>query len=625
MDPRLLRHYNRELQHLRDMGGEFARAFPKIAGRLGLDEFECADPYVERLLEGFAFLAARVQLKLEDEFRSFTQHLLEIVYPHYLAPTPSMAVVQLRPDPAEGSLADGFTVPRGSALRGQLAKGEQTACEYRTAREVTLWPIELIEAEYLTSASAVANRGVPSRPGLKGGLRLRLQATAGLNFDQLALGCLPVFLRGADDVPFRLYEHLLGHALAVAVLPVDATAGEVELIEHDAVRRLGFDDDEALLPVTERSFQGYRLLQEYFAFPQRFLFFEFRGLGKAVRRWPVSTLELIVLFDTVDSRLAQAIDVSNFGLFCTPAINLFPRRADRIHLNRSNAEYHVIADRTRPSDFEIYGVTEVTGFGADQGEEQRFLPFYGFENAYHLHDQAAYFTLHRQKRVPSAKQRAQGARSSYIGSELFLALVDAEQAPYRTDLKQLGLTVLCTNRDLPLLMPIGIGGTDFTLQAGAPVQQIRCLAGPTKPRPSFAEGESAWRLINHLSLNYLSITDTSEREGAAALRELLALYADFSDPAVRKQIDGVLSVRSRNVVRRVDIAGPIVFGRGLEITTRFDEAAFEGGGVFLFGAVLERFFARYASLNTFTETVVESTDRGEVMRWPIRIGNRQTI
>ncbi len=191
MDPRLLEYYDRELQYIREMGGEFALEFPKIAGRLGLDGFECADPYVERLLEGFAFLAARVQFKVDAEFPRFTQHLLEMVYPHYLSPTPSMAVVQVLPNLNEGALADGFTIPRGSQLRSGIVEGEQTACEYRTAHEVTLWPLEIIEAEYLGGPGEVAGLGIPKRQGVKAGLRLRMRCTAGLQIAKLALERLP--------------------------------------------------------------------------------------------------------------------------------------------------------------------------------------------------------------------------------------------------------------------------------------------------------------------------------------------------------------------------------------------------------------------------------------------------
>jgi type VI secretion system protein ImpG len=546
-----------------------------------------------------------------------------------------MAVLQMQPEPGESTLVDGFNIPRGSVLRSQIARGEQTACEYRTSHDVQLWPIELTEAEYLAGASAVANCGVPSRPGLKAGLRLRFKTTLpDLKFNQIALASLesqksgkdvlPIFLRGAEELPFRLYEQLLGNTMAVAVRPVTAGSNPwVELIETQPIHRLGFGDEEALLPVGERSFQGYRLLHEYFAFPQRFLFFQLAGLAQAFRRCGGAELEVVVLFNKLQSQLNRSIDASNFGLFCAPAINLFPRRADRIHIDQQNFEYHIVPDRTRPMDFEVHSVSEVAGFGGEPGEEQPFLPFYGFENVHHLQDQSAYYTLRRRKRLSSPKPRSQGNRSSYLGNEVYVALVDSRQAPFRSDLKQLGLQVFCTNRDLPLLMPVGVGTTDFTLQAGAPVRSIRCLAGPTKPRPSTAEGENAWRLVNHLSLNYLSLADTDHIKGAATLRELLSLYADFNDPAARKQIDGVLSVAAKNIVRRIDAVGPIVFGRGLEVAVRFDESAFEGSGIFLCGAVLEQFFARYASLNTFTETAVVSNDRGEIMRWPSKPGQRQ--
>jgi len=625
MDPKLLYYYNRELRHLREIGGEFAEEFPKIAGRLGLDSFECADPYVERLLEGFAFLAARVQLKVDAEFPRFTEHLLEFVYPHYLAPTPSMAVVQMQPDPAEGSLAEGFTMPRHTSLRSQIGKGEQTACEYRTAHEVTLWPLEIASAEYLANPSAVANLGAPSMRDLKAGIRLRLRTTSGLKFNQLKLDKLNLFLRGSGAQPVQLYEQFLANTLAVAVLPGNKDESWCEMITGNPFQRLGFEDDQSLLPFGPRSFQGYRLLQEYFAFPERYLFVELSGLSPAVRRCSDTEIDIVILLNRLQPRLVNAVEASLFALFCTPAINLFPRRADRIHLTHEEPEYHVIPDRTRPLDFETYSVEEVIGYGVNQGEEQVFLPFYGSNTGYRHRDENAYYTLRRIKRLMSAKQRRQGLRSSYIGSETYISLVDAQEAPYRADLKQLGLQILCTNRDLPLHMPLGLGNTDFSLQTGAPVQSIRCLAGPTRPRPSSAGGGATWRLISHLSLNYLSLLDTDEVQGAAALRELLTLYGDPNDEVVRKQIEGVLSTQSRNVVRRVDAVGPIVFGRGIEITVKFEEAAFEGGGAFLLGAVLERFFARYASLNTFTETVVASADRGEIMRWPIRIGRRHRL
>ncbi len=624
MDPQLLQYYNRELQHIREMGGEFAREFPKIAGRLGLDEFECSDPYVERLLEGFSFLAARIQLKLDAEFPRFTQHLLEMVYPEYLAPTPSMAIVRFQPDLTEGSLAEGFTLPRHSSLFNVLGKGEQTSCEYRTAHDVTLWPLELAEAEYI---GTITTLDAPQLREARAGVRLRLRTTAGLSLAQLTLDNLPVYLHGHDDVPMRLYEQMVGNSLGIMIRPTSRPAPWREIIPRNHIHTLGFDNDQALLPQGPRTFSGYRLLREYFTLHQRFMFLNLTGLGTALNRCTDDEVDILVLLDRSVPFLENSVSQANFELFCTPAINLFPKRADRIHLTEVSPEYHVVPDRTRPLDFEVYQVSGVTGHGAGAAKEREFLPFYATNDLSRHLEEGAYFSIRRQRRLMSSTQRRQGARSSYLGSETYIALVDSSEAPYSSDLRQLSLTTLCTNRDLPLLMPVGKGATDFTMESGAPVASIRCVAGPTRPRPSLAygEGETSWRLISHLSLNYLSITDTSEDTGAAAFRELLSLYGDTGEGLIRKQIEGVKSITSKGVTRRVPIPGPITFGRGLEINVTFDEALFEGTGVFLLASVMERFFARYVSINTFTETVARTTERGEIMRWPVRIGRRHTL
>ncbi|NOQ76618.1 MAG: type VI secretion system baseplate subunit TssF [Methylococcaceae bacterium] len=627
MDPKLLSYYNNELHHLREMGGEFAKEFPKIAARLGMDGFECADPYVERLLEGFAFLAARVQLKVDAEFPRFTQHLLDMIYPNYNEPVPSMTVVQFQADLAEGSLSEGFKIDRHTALRSQLGKGEQTACEYRTAHDVDLWPLEISEAEYLPSLGAVSNFGVPSLPGLKAGIRIRFKTTAGLKFNELSLNNLPVYLRGVGELPMFLYEQLIGNSFALCVQATQKPIAWQHIINDNPIQRCGFLDEQALLAYSPRSFQGYRLLQEYFAFPERFMFAEFTGLKQAFKQCDSNEVDVFILLNRSNAKLINAVETSQFALFCSPAINLFPKRIDRIHVNQKLSEFHLVPDRSRPMDYEVCQLTEVTGINDDNNKdvEQSFLPFYHFNDTRDYSAQMAYYALHRQQRVMSSKQKRQGPRSSYIGNEVFISLVDASEAPYSQSLKQLSIKTLCSNRDLPLQMPIGGGKTDFSMQKGAPVLSIRSIAGPTKPRPSNANAGTAWHLISHLSLNYLTLVDNNEKEGAAALRSLLKLYGETSDITIAKQIEGLLSVSSKSIVRRINVQGPIVFGRGLEITLNFEEAAFEGSGVFLLGAVLEQFLARYVSINSFTETVITSTDRGEVIRWPMRIGKRQTI
>jgi type VI secretion system protein ImpG len=642
MDRRLLHYYNLELQHLREVGAEFAKEHPKVAARLGMEGLEVADPYVERLLEGFSFLAARVQMKMDAEFPRLTQHLLQTVFPGYLAPVPSMVVVRFEPETAEGSLADGVAVARGSALRSVLGKGEQTPCEYRTAHAVTMWPIEIKEARYLRFSGSAVGADLPALPEIrsgkvKAGIRLKLRMTTGTRFSDLALDTLALHLTGSETTPLRVHEQLVANAVAVVAQapegagpaapsrPGDSRAPRIVHVQgREAIRSMGFGDDEALLPATNRGFSGYRLLQEYFAMPQRFLFVELRGLAKAVRGCKGPELDIIVLFDRVDPTLDGALDATNFTLFATPAINLFPRRGDRIHLSDSEYEYHVLADRTRPADYEVYDVLEVAGYSEGGERSRTFEPFYTVRDN-PAEEGGAYFSLRRTPRLLSEREGAQGPRSGYLGSNVYLSIVDARESPFRPDLRQLAVDTLCTNRDLPLMMSIGSGKTDFTLVSGAPVRRIRVITGPTRPRPALGEGETAWRLIGQLSLHHLSLVDTDAKQGAAALRELLTLYGDLAEPAVRKQIEGVRSIAHKPALRRVTRGAATSWVRGLEITITFDEIAFQGTGIVLLGAVLERFFARYVTLNSFTETVVRSLDRGEVARWPATIGNRPLV
>ena len=460
MDPRLLRYYNRELQHVREMGGEFAREFPKVAGRLGMDSTDVTDPYVERLLESFAFLAARVQLKIDAEFPDFTQNLLELVYPDYLAPLPSMAVVQFEPVLEEGALAEGLVVPRHTSLNSIVGRGERTACEFRTAQDVTFWPIEVTEAKYYNSAGALATIDVDRLDNVRAGIRLRLHTTGGLAFSDLSIENLMMFLKGTGQIPYRLYEQLLGNTESVLIRPQARARSWRDYLPGSSLRGAGFKSSESLLPPSRRSFEGYRFLREYFAFPERFLFVELSGLQESMAKCTGTELEIVFLFNRRDAELENIIDSDIFALNCTPVINLFPKRADRIHLSGGDHEYHVVPDRTRPMDFEVWSVSDIVGFGTSAEPEQEFHPFYACHDQTAL-GETAFFTVRKEPRRVSSRQRKKGPRTSYIGSETFIAIVDPHHAPYRNELRQLGMATMCTNRDLPWLMPLGKGTTGF--------------------------------------------------------------------------------------------------------------------------------------------------------------------
>lgn len=624
MDPRLLEYYNSELLHVRETAAEFAREFPKIAGRLSLDGVECADPYVERLLEGFAFLAARVQLKIDAEFPTFTQHLMEMVVPGFLAPVPSMAMVRFEPDLSEAGLARGMEVPRGSILRGRpaTAAGSSTACEFRTAHSVHLWPIELVEAKYLGYAPELP-RELRINDKVQAAIRLRLRATAGLTFGPIALERLAIHFSGNPGVARRLHEAVISSSLGVLVSPTTPKARWFHLADKSEIRPIGYSDDEALLPSPVRSFRGYRLLREYFAFPTRYLFAEIGGLQKGLAKCKGSEVDVLVLLGRADTTLENLVDAGNFSLHCTPAVNLFSKRADRIHLSHRVSEHHIVPDRTRPMDFEVYDVTDVAAYGTSLDEEQRFLPLYAsVDRTSAVAD--GYYTLRRLPRMPSAKQRRVGTRTNYVGTEVFMSLCDPAAAPYAQELTQISVITLATNRDLPLIMPTG-GQSDFTLDAAAPVRAVRMLGVPSRPVAPVLDGSAAWRCISHLSLNYLSLTDLNEQDGAAALREMLRLYASDEESAVRRHLEGIRSVRVEPITRRMPGRGPVAFGRGMGIRLSCDERPFEGNGAFLLGSVLAEFFARHASLNSFTETALDVLGRGEVMRWPTRFGQRPLL
>jgi type VI secretion system protein ImpG len=509
-------------------------------------------------------------------------------------------------------------VPRGTMLQGVAATEDATACEFRTAHDVTLLPLEVVSAGYFSFAPDLPLSTLPMAQRIKGGLRIRLKTTAGVKFEQIKFDRLNFYLGGRDDVANKLLELCLATSLGVLVRPAGARPQDVTLLPASSMQPVGFTDQEALLPVSLRSFQGYRLLQEYFSFPQRYRFFELTGLAPTVRRLPGTEVELVVLFGRGDPTLESVVDASNLQLFCAPAINLFEKpRIDRIHVNDSTFEFHVVADRTRPLDYEIYEVTEVVGHGAGDDAEQRFLPFYSVSSADAEHLYSAFFTTRREPRLVSQEMKRRGSRSSYIGSEVFLSLVDSTQAPYSADLRQLSMRALCTNRDLVLQMPMGLGQTDFSLNIAAPVSSVRVIAGPSRPYGTVAEGAIAWRTISHLSLNYLSLVNATGQQGATALRDLLELYATTADVSARRQIEGVRSVAVRRVVRRLPGKGPIAFD--------VDEMGFEGGSAFLLGAVLDRYFARYVSINSVTETVLRSQSRGEINRWAPNWGTRPTL
>ncbi len=624
MDPRLLRYYNQELRYLREMGAEFGREFPKIAGRLGMEGLEVADPYVERLLEGTAFLAARIQLKLDAEFPQLAQRLLEVVCPHLTAPIPSMLVARLTPSD-DPNLLNGFSVPRGTALFGPESALSSTRCEFRTAQDVLLTPLKVAAIEYFLNAADLnlSRLALSERP--RSGLRLRLELPTGMPMAQLHMSSLRFFLGGMPEIAFKLHELMMSSCVGVLAGPPSRQADNVQriLLNKSVVTQVGLDDDHAMLPVTLRGLAGTRLMREYFAFAQRFLFVDIGSLDAALPRCGGNQLELVILFSRHEPSLEGAVEPDNMSLHCVPAINLFERRAERLQISETASAYHVVPERLAPTDFEVFDVLQVSGFGST-AEEQEFLPLFAAPQMKPAGGNG-YYTLVREPRLASDRSRREGPRSGYMGSEVFMALVDPNEAPFKVTLRELSARVRCTNRDLPMFMPVGQAQGRMSMSSSAPVTGIDVIAGPSRPQSALREGGIAWRLLGLLSLNYVSLLDEDTDKGATAVRELLGLFAMGADVGVKRQIEGLRSVSVSPVVRRHPTPGPIAFSRGLEVRLTVDELSFEGGSACLLGTVLHQYFARHVSMNSFAQTVLISQSRGELARWRPQPGARMVL
>lgn len=625
MDAGFLDHYEKELTYLRKLGGEFASQYPKIAGRLGVSEFDCGDPFVERLLEGFAFMAARVQRRIDSEFPVLTQGLLDTVFPDFSRPIPSAAVFQINPDFQSSSLNAGFELPRGTTLVSKIASGHQTPCRFDTTADLCLWPLRISEVSYFSRESAVGlpmPRGFHQR-GMRSGLSFVIESVGGKPLSQVPVEAIKLYLRGGA-VAQDLYEQLVAHSGLFAGKAVSPRS-EWQCLDQPKITPLGFSAEEALTPSDARSFTGYRLLQEYFTLPEKFLFVELGGLQSLLRTADCKQMKVVIGFDSLGDHLVSRVQDENIALNCVPAINLFERRADRLHVDHTQSEHQLIVDRSRPLDYEIWSISELAGHRVNSNSATPILPIYAPPpaNSERLRH-AMYYAQDRRPRLVSHSRREAEQRAAYPGSELFLSITDSHQQPFRHQFHQLSSKVFVTNRDLPLFPPEGGWLNAFGVLEGGPISSVKCIREPTRPRTAMMGegGDKAWRLISHLTPNYLSL---SEPGGAAMLREMLLLYCDRNEPSSQRQIDGLAGVKVCPVTSRLPLRGPLTFGRGSEIELFCEEDAFEGGGVFLLASILQRFFARYASLNSFTQTVLRTSRRGQVYRWPVQLGERPAI
>lgn len=621
MDRNFLAYYEEELAHIRELATEFSALHPTVARNLSLDAVPCPDPYVERLLEGVAYLAARTRLKVDAESSRYVRNLLDELYPDLVCPAPAMTLAVLQPGPQVQTMLDGHLVQRGTRSVAAYREGIATRATYTTAQAVTLWPIALEKVDYLQDKGAMNAAGL-DRTDAEAAIRFTLTRVGPGSLAELSLDRLDLWFVGGSRGG-AIFDALFGHGSAAIAR---APGRQPQPLTGPCL--VGITDREGLLPRVRPSFEGYRLMREYFLMPDRFHYLRLDGLNPALRACAAGPCEVVVHLDTARPELSD-IAAKDFRLFVTPLVNLFEKECNVIEIDGRSAAHVVHADRTRPRDFEIYRLTNVEDADSD-GPDATVEPLYSVARN---RGSGLVYTTERRPRRPGEDELGRGqTRTSYTGDDLFLSIARPADATVTKAIRRLDIRALCTNRDLPILDD----SPKLSLETGDPVGRIELLAPFRRPRasvtsalPNIVSGvesqldDPAWRLVAQLSLNHLSLAEPGQ--DAEPLRAMLDLYAGRGDPAIARHARSITRVRSRQVVERLGIPGPICFGHGVEITLDVDENTLAGGSSLLLSALLNQLFARHAAINSFVRSKTHLMRRQEDVSWPMTPGNRALI
>jgi type VI secretion system protein ImpG len=626
----LLGYFERELIFLRRMGADFARRYPKIAARLQIEEEKVEDPHVERMIEAFAFLTARIGLKLDDELPEITESFLNILYPHYLSPIPSMAIAQFSAGSTKDKIAVALKLPREARLNSRPVQG--TPCQFRTAFDVDLAPLELYSAG-LESTSPKDSRGQYADSHI----RLSLRCFGDGNFHELKSACTgePVdkvrfYIDGDPQLVFALYEIIFNHSVDIEIRAKEPPLGSglqktltniqlklpdpVIIPADESIKPVGFAPHESLLPYTKRSFSGYRILTEYFTFPYKFMFFDVCGLSRAAAQKFGSHFDILIHLKNITPPKAPVTE-ETFKMGCSPIINLFSRLSDPLYVSQQKYEYQIIPDVHRQATTEIYSVDGVFMTDPRTNKSREFSPFYSMRHSYAEQQEKSYWYTTRR-----ASQREDDN-----GTEIFMSFVDKGFNPKSPPVEVLNVRTTCTNRDLPSRLPFGGKEGDFEVEGTAVTSRVRCITKPTETVRPAMRRSLQWKLISHLNLNYLSLIDSTDGS-PDALQEILYLY-NFNDSAVtRKQILGIKSVETKKIVRQMGERIGTGFVRGSSTTMTFDEEELVGSGMYLFATVLDNFLGLYTSVNSFNQLSIRSIQREDIIKtFPARAGAQALI
>ena len=608
--------YERELVILRSLCREYAQRYPKVAAKLQIGGEACDDQHVERLIQAVALLSARVTKRLDDSYPQFTEALLNLLFPHYLRPFPSCAIVQFSAKPGVGAPATCANVPRGTLLQSARVGGVQ--CTFKTAYDVASSAVALADVNFNAMLCAPVGTRLP--PGATSSLTLVLAAaTAGAPLSATPAASLRLYIEGDPSLCATLRD-LLFMRTSGAYLQF-ADDGPWERLPTVPIKPVGFADDEALIPFGARSHLAHRILAEYFAFPDKFNFFDI-DLPTLLARVPadLSRLTLHLAISDVhpgsdQARMLASLSTENLRQGCTPVVNLFSRPGVPITYDQRSADYTLLADASFPQAFEVYSVDKVHMVSQD-GKGcviSQFHPFFSLRHGGEDGRQKGRYWLMRHDETLAICSP---------GHEKLITLVNADCDPLAVGRNTLSVELTCTNRDLPCSIRLGAPDGDLFFPGTARDDVIRLLRRPTRPARLINGTDTHWRLISHLALNHHSLV----QEGAEGLREMLTLYDLVQSPVTRRQISGIVAVEAGETTAWIRHKRATSLVYGIEVRLTLDEEAFAGAGLHLFAQVIDQFLGLYVHLNSFVELVILSHHSGkELLRCQPRSGSMSLL
>lgn len=607
---KLLPYYERELGMLRRAGQEFAARYPKLAGSLQISGETCADPHVERLIQATAFLNARVARLLDDGYSGFTEALLGMLYPHYLRPLPSCSIARIDYSAARpNEISKVQQLPRGTEMTARSHQG--VICRFRTAYETTIAPIAISALRFEPIVQAPSALRLPGN--VVSAISLTIDSSApAVSLSALGMPVLRLFIDGEASLACALRDALFLHT-ACALTEIE---GQWRMLERAPLMPVGCGDADALLPAAPSEHAAYRLLSEYFAFPEKFNFVDIdlaALLANAPSACTCVTLTLCLAElrpDSAAARVLRMLAPDNLVPSCTPIINLFSHSATPIRISHTQSSYPLMPDQLPASVGEIYSVDDVQLLrkGEDGNVIEGFYPYYSLRHGDGEHRKGRYWLLRRDEDLAGA-----GGTHEYS-----LSLVDSDFSPLKLESSTASIELTCTNRNLPQLLRHGHPGGDLHAEAAPGSLPIRLLRRPTASRRINPEGGTHWGLIAHLALNHRSLT----QEGLPALAAMLRLYAAADSSIAQRQIDGLCALEHRPSAAWLRQAEGAAYLRGVEVRVTLDEEAYAGTGIHLFAQLLDYLFALHVHLNSFTQVVILSQATGkELHRCPPRNGS----